>query len=283
MLRKRIFEIIEPARSMDRQSRIFDHGILCLILLNVLAVILESFSGIYFHFEKEFEVFEILSITVFTLEYLARIATADFLYRDSKRWRASYSYICSPMALIDLLAILPFFLPMVIPLDLRFLRILRLTRILRVLKINRYTKSLNMIACVLKRKKEDLFVTLFVTFLLLLLAASVMYYVESDIQPEGFPNIIASLWWAVATLTTVGYGDVFPISVIGKVLSGIIALLGIALWHFLLESLVQVLQKNWKKSRKTEIIIPKHINIRKERKIGKKTVSKRNPQETILS
>jgi voltage-gated potassium channel len=133
------------------------------------------------------------------------------------------------MALIDLAAILPFYLPMFVIIDLRFLRILRLTRLLRILKINRYTESLDMIKVVLYQKKEELSVTMFITFLLLLLSSSIMYYVETDVQPDAFPNIIAAFWWGVATLTTVGYGDVYPITVIGKILSGIIALLGIGL------------------------------------------------------
>jgi len=229
MSRKRIFEIIEPAVGNDHHSRLFDNFILILIILNVTSVILESFSAFEIRLQKYFNIFEIFSITIFSIEYLSRIATSDLLYKDSHKLSSMFRYIRSPMAVIDLLAILPFFIPMILPMDLRFLRILRLTRILRVLKIHRYTYSLNMIGRVLKRKKEELIVTLFVTFLLLLLAASIMYYVETDIQPEGFPNIIASLWWAIATLTTVGYGDVYPISAIGKILSGIIALLGIGL------------------------------------------------------
>lgn len=229
MLRNRIFEIIEPAKGDDHHSRIFDNAILLLIILNVISVILESFSSISIKYQRQLDLFELFSITIFSIEYLLRITTSDLYYKNYNLFKASLKYVHSPMAIVDLLAILPFFIPMIIPLDLRFLRILRLTRILRVFKINRYTSSLSLIAKVLKRKKEELLVTLFVTFLLLLLAASVMYYIESDVQPEGFPNIIASLWWAVATLTTVGYGDVYPLSIIGKLLSGIIALLGIGL------------------------------------------------------
>lgn len=229
MIRKRIFEIIEPAQSNDQNSKIFDHSILVLIILNIISIILESFSSFSLKYSLQLDVFEIVSITVFTIEYILRIMTADFLYKDKNKLRASFRYMRSTMAIIDLFAILPFFIPMIIPLDLRFLRVLRLTRILRVFKINRYTKSLSLIVKVLKRKKEELFVTFFVTFLLLLLAASVMFIIETDDQPERFPNILASLWWAVATLTTVGYGDIYPVSVIGKLLSGVIALLGIGL------------------------------------------------------
>ena len=219
MIRKRIFEIIEPAQSNDQNSKIFDHSILVLIILNIISIILESFSSFSLKYSLQLDVFEIVSITVFTIEYILRIMTADFLYKDKNKLRASFRYMRSTMAIIDLFAILPFFIPMIIPLDLRFLRVLRLTRILRVFKIVK----------VLKRKKEELFVTFFVTFLLLLLAASVMFIIETDDQPERFPNILASLWWAVATLTTVGYGDIYPVSVIGKLLSGVIALLGIGL------------------------------------------------------
>jgi voltage-gated potassium channel len=109
------------------------------------------------------------------------------------------------------------------------LRILRLTRILRILKVNRYSKSLDLIGHVVNKKKYELLVTMFITSILLLLASSVMYYIENVSQPESFPNIIAAFWWAVATLTTVGYGDVYPITVWGKFISGIIALLGIGL------------------------------------------------------
>lgn len=131
--------------------------------------------------------------------------------------------------MIDLFAILPFYLPMLIKMDLRFLRALRLTRFLRILKVNRYNDSLNLIWTVIKEKKSELVVTGFVTFLILLLASFTMYYIEGEKQPDQFPNILATFWWAIATLTTVGYGDVYPITGLGKLISGLIAILGIGL------------------------------------------------------
>ena len=95
--------------------------------------------------------------------------------------------------------------------------------------MNRYTKTLIMIKNVFKKKKEELFITLFISFLILILSSSIIYYVETDIQPSEFPNIIASFWWGISTLTTVGYGDVFPVTVLGKLLSGVIAFIGIGL------------------------------------------------------
>ncbi len=133
------------------------------------------------------------------------------------------------MAIIDLMAILPFYLPFIIKIDLRSLRILRLVRLLRILKLNRYTKSMKVLGRVIKRKKEELIVTVFITGILMLLAASIMFYIENETQPEAFPNIIASFWWAIATLTTVGYGDIYPVTFLGKFLAGIIAFLGIGL------------------------------------------------------
>ncbi len=119
--------------------------------------------------------------------------------------------------------------PLIITFDLRFLRMLRLTRLFRLFKVYRYSKALRIVGRVLKNKKEPLFLTLFVTFMLLLIASSLMYYIEHDAQPDAFPNIFSAFWWAVATLTTIGYGDVLPITGWGKLLSGVIALLGIGL------------------------------------------------------
>lgn len=228
-LRKRIYEIIEPAQNKDQASRIFDLFIIMLIILNILAVIVNSFKISNKQIILVLNVFEIFSIVIFTLEYFLRIYTSRFKYPESNIMKAIFRYIISPMALIDLFAILPFYLPLVIGADLRFLRILRLTRLLRILKINRYSRSLQLLSKVLKNKKEELVVTIFVTMILMLLAASIMYYLESDQQPDSFPNIVASFWWAIATLTTVGYGDVYPITILGKILAGIIALLGIGL------------------------------------------------------
>jgi len=200
-----------------------------LITLNVLAVVLESFQNLSSQYQVAFRSFEIVSVIIFTGEYLLRIMTADLKYPRKRKIFSVLVFIFSGLGLIDLLAILPFYLPFATRIDLRVLRILRLTRVIRIMKIGRYSRSLSLIARVFKRKRSDLLVTIFVTSLLILLASSLMYYIESDTQPEEFPNIVASFWWAIATLTTVGYGDVYPVTVLGKILSGIIAMLGIGL------------------------------------------------------
>ena len=134
----------------------------------------------------------------------------------------------SPMALIDLLAILPFYLPFA-EIDLRFIRIFRLFRIFRLLKISRYINAAEMIRNVIVNKKEELLISLFAISVLLLVVSSFMYFVEGDIQPQAFGSIPKSLWWGVITMTTVGYGDVYPVTTVGKILGSIVAILGVGI------------------------------------------------------
>jgi voltage-gated potassium channel len=135
----------------------------------------------------------------------------------------------STFGLIDLIAILPFYLPLLFPIDLRVVRILRIMRLIRIFKLGRYSKSLKTINSVLRETRSDLGITIFIAFIMLVLASTLMYYVEGDVQPNKFASIGHSFWWAVATLTTVGYGDVYPVTGMGKLLSGIIALIGIGI------------------------------------------------------
>ncbi len=132
--------------------------------------------------------------------------------------------------MIDLMAILPFYLPKLIPFDLRFLRAVRLFRIFRLLKLGRYSESVRLLGRVLNAKKEELGVTIFAVLILLVICSSLMYYAEHQAQPEAFSSIPAAMWWGIVTLTTVGYGDVYPITLPGKILGAIIAVLGIGLF-----------------------------------------------------
>jgi voltage-gated potassium channel len=227
--REKIFNVIDEKNKETRLSRIFDFFIIGLITLNVVAIIFESFESLRLTYKQEFYYFEIFSVAVFSVEYLLRLLTADLKYPNKTTIGAMISFVKSPLALIDLFAILPTYLPLLIPIDLRFIRILRLLRITRLFKINRYSRSLKLIGDVFREKRSDLGITVFVTFILLVIASTLMYHIEGQEQPEAFPNIVASFWWAVATLTTVGYGDVYPITAWGKFISGIIALLGIGL------------------------------------------------------
>lgn len=188
-----------------------------LIVLNVIAIVLESYKGLRVEYHHYFKIFEILSVTIFTIEYILRLWTS----------KKKLKFIFSTFGLIDLIAILPFYLPFLFVFDFRILRILRLFRMLRVFKLGRYSKSLKLISNVLKDTKAELSITIFVAFILLIFSSTLMYYVENDAQPENFASIGHSFWWAIATLTTVGYGDIYPITGLGKFLSAIIALIGI--------------------------------------------------------
>lgn len=228
-MKSKIFNIVQKGENGHRLNRGFDYFIMVLIILSVIAIVFESIPVINNVFSTYLNAFNLFAIIVFTIEYFLRIYVSDLTHPSNGRIKSAFKFIFSGYGIIDLLSILPFYLPMLIKMDLRFLRALRLTRFLRILKVNRYNNSLSLIGSVIKEKRSELAVTGFVTFLVLLLASFLMYYIEADQQPEQFPNILASFWWAVATLTTVGYGDIYPITAAGKVISGIIALLGIGL------------------------------------------------------
>ena len=202
-----------------------------LICLNVIAVISGSVDELQIRYNKLFTYFEYFSIAIFTIEYLLRLWTAPYKFPPPKK-PPIFPYLCyifSFMGIIDLCAILPFYLPFIVNVDLRVLRILRLFRLLRVLKLTRYNNSLKVIKKVLHEEREKLYITIFFMLIMILLASSIMYFAENAAQPDKFPNIPATLWWAVATLTTVGYGDVYPVTVLGKLLGGIISITGIGL------------------------------------------------------
>ena len=258
-IKRRIYEIIEVAREGDILSRIFDLSIIILIILNIIAVILGTVRNFYISHQVLLRNFEIISVSVFTIEYLLRLWTATYKERFEHPVWGRIKYIFTPMAIIDLLAILPFYLPMLIPMDLRFLRILRLFRIFRLFKMTRYSKAMQTLGNVIKEKKEELLVTVFIVFILLLTASSLMYYVEVDAQPDKFSSILDAMWWGVATLTTVGYGDVYPITPLGKFLGAVISLLGIGLFALptgiLASGFGEEIRKNREKKR--TIICPK--------------------------
>lgn len=229
IMKKRIFKVIEKAENRDKLSKVFDNVMLTLIILTVISIILESYQTLSDNYGILFRLFELFSIIVFTIEYALRVWTSDLKYPTLKKPKATVKYVFSFMAIIDLFAILPFYLPMLLPFDLRFLRMLRLTRLFRVMKLNRYSKALQLIGKVIKGKKEELVATIFIMLFIIVISSTMIYYLENPVQPEVFPNIVASFWWAIATLTTVGYGDVYPVTGGGKVLASIIAVTGIGL------------------------------------------------------
>lgn len=209
-------------------SGFFLKFIYSLIIINVIALILQTNKTLQRDYFIIFEVIEYLSIILFSIEYVLRLWIANLDKNITSRFGSKrLGYLFSGYGIIDLIAILPFYLPLFISFDLRIIRILRLLRILRILKLSKYSKSLKVIKSVLKDTKPQLVVTIFIAWILLILASTLMFYAENDAQPDKFSSIADSLWWAVATLTTVGYGDIYPITPLGKILSAIIALIGI--------------------------------------------------------
>lgn len=229
-IRKRIFEIFELAETGDLASRICDVCIISLIVTNVLAVILETVPSVGGPYSSFFRLFEVFSVAIFTVEYLVRLwaCTADSRYRGAIVGRLRFAL--SPMALVDLVAILPFYLPVILSMDLRIIRAVRLLRLVRVFKMGRYSQALRSLGSVLRAKKEELFIVISIVCLLLVLASSAMYHIENEAQPETFSSIPASMWWAVAALTTVGYGDACPVTALGKVLGAVVGILGIGMF-----------------------------------------------------
>ena len=224
----KVFEVIQPAGNGKLASRIFDCFIMLLITISVISIFLVTFDPP----EKTLAVlrqFERLSLILFSVEYLLRIWTSDLLFPNEKRLKALFKYMSSGMAIIDLLAILPFYLHFLFPSVFLGLRAFRLVRILRIFKLNRYSDSLSSIGAVFKSKAREIFVSFFVVVLLLIVASLLIYYAEHDAQPEQFKNAFSGLWWAVATLTTVGYGDIYPVTVAGRIIGALIAILGIGM------------------------------------------------------
>jgi len=232
-LRRRIYEILEVAEEGDRLSRTFDFLIVGLIALNVLALIVATVPALSGH-ARAFRVFELISVIVFSVEYILRVWSCAEHEEYARPLKGRLRFASTGMMLIDLLAILPFYVALVVPaarlLDLRFLRAVRLMRIFRLFKLGRYSRAMKVLGRVFRAKKEELGIAVFVVFILLVLASSLMYFAESSTQPEAFPSIPAAMWWGVVALTTVGYGDVVPVTTLGKVLGAIVSLLGIGLF-----------------------------------------------------
>lgn len=227
-LRERIWRILEPAPPGDRLSYGFDVAIRALIALNILAVVLETVPGIRTGAGGVFLWFEWFSVAVFTIEYLLRVWSATASERYGHPVLGRLRFALTPLALIDLLAVLPAYLTAV-GVDLRVLRGARLFRLFRILKIARYSRALRTLGRVFRRKRAELLTTLAVVGFVLLIASTIMYYAEHAAQPETFSSIPRAMWWGVVTLTTVGYGDMIPVTALGRLMSGVFAVTALLL------------------------------------------------------
>jgi len=226
-MRTRVWEVVSVANPGDRTSLYFDLVIMALIALNVAVVVVGTVPYVEREFATLLFAFELVSVAVFSVEYVLRVWSCVEDPRYSRGGRLRFAL--TPLAIVDLLAVLPFYLPF-FGVDLRVLRVLRLLRIFRIAKLGRYLPAFLSLRNVIIRKKEELLLSFSVLAMLLIVAASLMFYAENEAQPEVFSSIPATMWWAVATLTTVGYGDVYPVTAIGRVLASAAAILGIGLF-----------------------------------------------------
>ena len=227
MSRGTIASILEPRGTPSLAARIVNWFLFALILANLLALVLESIDEVRAEAPRAFDLFERVSLAIFAVEYALRVWSATALPRYRGAIRGRLRYALTPMALIDLFALTPLFLPALT--GAQSARAVRLFRLFRIAKIARYSRALQLFGKVLRNRGAELVTIGVFVATLLLVAASLMYYVEHDAQPEQFSSIPAAFWWAVATLTTVGYGDVYPVTELGKVLAGVICLLGIGM------------------------------------------------------
>jgi voltage-gated potassium channel len=226
--KKQIWSVLEEADKHNRFGAALKKFLIVLILLNVAAFILETDKSLMREYGEHFHYFDLFSVLIFTLEYLARLYSAPVSPKFSGPF-GRLKYVVSPMGLVDLLAILPFYLSF-FAFDGRVLRLLRVLRIIRVMKSVRYFSALSRIVDVTKHKSEELLSSLVIILCLMIFTSTIIYYAEHEAQPEAFSSIIASMWWSVATLTTVGYGDIYPITPIGKLFGAISAIFGVGLF-----------------------------------------------------
>ncbi|MGN0710138.1 MAG: ion transporter [Anaerovoracaceae bacterium] len=227
-IKKRTFEIIQVGEAKDFASRCFDMALIVLIGVNVGLLIISTFDSAQ-KYMTEIRAIEYFSTFLFTIEYILRIWTSDLLYPRNRKTESAVDFIFSPFGIIDLLAILPYYIPAVFPTGFVAMRSLRAVRILRLFRVNRHYDSLMIIARVVRKKKGQLVSSLFIILVMMIAASLMMFQTEHEAQPEVFDNILTSMWFVVANVSTTGYGDVYPITALGKILSMLMTFLGIGL------------------------------------------------------
>jgi voltage-gated potassium channel len=229
-LRQKVACLFEGTGEYRRAGHMLDSALVSLIMINVIAIVIESIPSVAQQYYRYFLLLEIGSVAIFSIEYLLRLwACVDktkYAAIKGSNTKRRFSYFTSPLALIDLIAILPSLLMFIFPLDLRFLRVLRL---LRVFKLTRYSRAMQLLLQAFIDEGNSLLAAFFIMAVMLILASCGIYLIEHDIQPDKFGSIPAAMWWAMATLTTVGYGDVVPITPLGKLFGGIITLVSMGM------------------------------------------------------
>ncbi len=227
--RLKVHDILEVGGDAHPAGRIVNGFLVVMIIANGIAFSAETVNSVYARWGPQLDAFNTFSVIVFTIEYVLRLWSAVEipLLQHLPHWRARLKFALRPMMIIDLLAILPWYIHAVVPIDLRVLRMLRL---FRLLKLVRYSPALQTLKRVVAHEWRALLGALLLMMMLLLFAATMIYFLERDAQPQSFGSIPASAWWALETLTTVGYGDMTPATPLGKVFGGIVMLFGLCMF-----------------------------------------------------
>lgn len=226
--KKRTFDIIQIGYAGDVPSRVFDIAITVAILINLFIAIFDTFEQAKPYMDV-LNVIEYVTVVGFTIEYLLRVWTAEYLYPNKNTVTAKLCYVFSLGGIIDLLSFLPNYLPVFFPAGAVAFRIFRVIRILRLFRINAYYDAFNVIVDVIKRKRDQILSSVFIIGMLIIASSLCMYSLEHEAQPEVFQNAFSGIWWSVSTLLTVGYGDIYPITTAGKIFSIIITFLGVGM------------------------------------------------------
>lgn len=227
-VKKRVFEIIQIGNRMDVPSLCFDIFIVIVILLNISVTFLQTFDEMA-GYAGILGILELVTMVIFLVEYFFRIWTADLLYPDKSYPAAILGFVISFYGVVDLMTILPYFLPFVVPSGAVAFRMLRVVRILRLFKINSRYDAFNVITDVIKDKKNALVSSIFMVLVLMMASSLCMYGLEHEAQPESFSNAFSGIWWSVSTLLTVGYGDIYPVTIGGRIMAIVIAFLGVGM------------------------------------------------------
>jgi voltage-gated potassium channel len=226
MEQKRVHEILEPARAGDLESKIFDVALIALIVFGAVVAIFATVEDIAARYGNLIWALEALLVLIFAQEYALRVWACTAEQRYEHPFWGRIRWVTSPMGLVDLMAFLPWYVFLLFP-GTGLAQLALLFRLLRLFKLFRYSESLQTLAMAMRRKREELTVVLVAVLVLIVLVSSLMYMVERRAQPEVFSSVPAAMWWGVVTLTTVGYGDIYPVTVAGRLLAGVMALLGI--------------------------------------------------------
>ncbi len=226
--KKRIFEIIQIGNQTDVPSLVFDILIVFVILLNIVITFCQTFARLA-KYETLLQTIELITIAIFTVEYILRLWTAQYLYPEAQNGGARLKFLFSFYGIVDLLTILPYFLPFFFPSGAVAFRMFRVVRILRLFRINAKYDAFHVITSVLKEKRSQLAYSIFLVLVLMMASSLCMYGLEHEAQPEHFSNAFSGIWWSVSTLLTVGYGDIYPITVGGQAMAIVIAFLGVGM------------------------------------------------------